>query len=89
MMSQKLAIEPLNQFETDFINTTDQGLKLIKDVDSTALTILLDTFHMNNEEKDQAAAILKAGKHIGHFHDCGCDRDTPGNDHINWPAIIH
>jgi D-psicose/D-tagatose/L-ribulose 3-epimerase len=82
-----LAIEPLNRFETDFINTVDQGLHLIKEVDIPALTLLLDTFHMNIEEKDQAAAILKAGKHIGHFHACGCDRGTPGNDHIHWLAI--
>jgi D-psicose/D-tagatose/L-ribulose 3-epimerase len=83
----KLAIEPLNRFETDFINTVEQGLHLVNDVGSPAMGLLLDTFHMNIEEKDPAQAILKAGGHIGHFHACGCDRGTPGNDHINWPAI--
>jgi len=48
----------------------------------------LDTFHMNIEEKDQAAAIRKAGKLLGHFHACGSDRGTPGGDHIAWPAIV-
>jgi len=47
----------------------------------------LDTFHMNIEEKDPAAAIRKAGKHLGHFHACGSDRGTPGNDHIDWKSI--
>ena len=83
----QIAVEPLNRFETDFLNTCDQGLKLIKAVGSPALKLHLDTFHMNIEEKDQAAAIIKAGKHLAHFHACGSDRGTPGNDHIDWKPI--
>ncbi len=83
-----LCIEPLNRFETDFLNTCDQGLKLVKAVGSKAVTLHLDTFHMNIEEKNQAAAILKAGKYLTHFHACGSDRGTPGADHIDWPPIV-
>lgn len=83
-----ICLEPLNRFETDFINTCDQGLKMIKDVDSKALKLHLDTFHMNIEEKNQAKAIKKAGKLLGHFHACGSDRGTPGNDHIDWKPIV-
>lgn len=82
-----ICLEPLNRFETDFINTCDQGLKMIKDVGSPALKLHLDTFHMNIEEKNQAAAIKKAGKLLAHFHACGSDRGTPGNDHIDWKPI--
>lgn len=82
-----LCVEPLNRFETDFINTVEQALKLVNDVDSPALKLLLDTFHMNIEEKHQADAIKKAGRLIGHFHACGSDRGTPGNDHIAWDTI--
>lgn len=84
----KLAIEPLNRFETDFINTCDQALKMLKDVNESALYVHLDSFHMNIEEKDSAKAILKAGDKLAHFHACGCDRGTPGNDHINWKGIF-
>jgi len=84
---RQICLEPLNRFETDFINTCDQALKMVRDVASPALTIHLDTFHMNIEEKDPAAAIRKAGKRLGHFHACGSDRGTPGNDHIDWPPI--
>lgn len=84
---KQVCLEPLNRFETDFINTCDQGLQMIKDVNSPALKLHLDTFHMNIEEKDQAAAIRKAGKLLGHFHACGSDRGTPGNDHIDWEGI--
>lgn len=83
-----LCIEPLNRFETDFLNTIDQGIKLVKAVGSKAVKLHLDTFHQNIEEKNQAAGILKAGKLIGHFHACGSDRGTPGGDHIDWKPIV-
>jgi len=83
-----LCIEPLNRFETDFLNTCDKGLQLIKAVGAKNVVLHLDTFHMNIEEKNQAAAIRKAGKLLGHFHACGSDRGTPGNDHIDWKPIV-
>jgi D-psicose/D-tagatose/L-ribulose 3-epimerase len=84
----ELDIEPLNRFETDFLNTCDQGLRLVKAVNLPNVKLHLDTFHMNIEEKNQAAAIRKAGKLLGHFHACGSDRGTPGGDHIAWPEIV-
>jgi D-psicose/D-tagatose/L-ribulose 3-epimerase len=84
---RQICLEPLNRFETDFINTCDQALKMIRAVRSPALKIHLDTFHMNIEEKHLGAAIRKAGKALGHFHACGSDRGTPGNDHTNWRDI--
>ncbi|MEO6916834.1 MAG: sugar phosphate isomerase/epimerase [Chitinophagaceae bacterium] len=83
----KLAIEPLNRFETDFLNTVDQALRLIADINHESVYLHYDTFHMNIEEKNQSDAILRAGKLLGHFHACGCDRGTPGNDHIDWQGI--
>ena len=84
---KQICLEPLNRFETDFINTCDQALQMVKDVGSPALKIQLDTFHMNIEEKNQAEAVRKAGKLLGHLHACGCDRGVPGNDHIDWKGI--
>jgi D-psicose/D-tagatose/L-ribulose 3-epimerase len=84
---KQICMEPLNRFETDFINTCDQAIRMIKDVGSPALKLHLDTFHMNIEEKHQGDAIRKAGKLLGHFHACGSDRGTPGNDHIDWKSI--
>jgi D-psicose/D-tagatose/L-ribulose 3-epimerase len=42
-----LGIEPLNRFETDMVNTVDQGLRMIGDIDRPNVGLLLDTFHMN------------------------------------------
>jgi D-psicose/D-tagatose/L-ribulose 3-epimerase len=82
-----LALEPLNRFETSFINTAEQVMEVVDLVDSPALGVLLDTFHMNIEEHDPAAAIRTCGRRLAHFHACGCDRGAPGADQIPWPKI--
>lgn len=86
-LGKMVCLEPLNRFETDFINTFDQGLRMIRDVNSPALKLHLDTFHANIEEKHQDESIRRAGIHLGHIHACGADRGTPGNDHIDWERI--
>ena len=82
-----LAVEPLNRFETSVLNTAAQTMEVVSKVDHPALGVLLDSFHMNVEEKDQAAAIRLVGSKLAHFHACGNDRGAPGQDHIAWEAI--
>jgi len=84
----QLAIEPLNRFETDFINTVEQGLDLVGRVGATNVGLLVDTFHMNIEEKDIPAAIRKAGSKVFHFHSCENDRGTPGAGHVEWKEVV-
>lgn len=83
----RLGIEPLNRFETSLINTAAQALEVVTALDSPACGIMLDTFHMNIEEKHLAQAIRDVGSRLVHFHTCGVDRGTPGADHTDWPAI--
>ena len=83
----RLAVEPLNRFETSFLNTAEQVMEVVDRIDSPAVGVLLDTFHMNIEEKDPAAAIRLVGDKLVHFHACGSDRGAPGADHIAWESI--
>ena len=82
-----LGVEPLNRFETSVLNTAAQTMEVVDRLDSPSVGVLLDTFHMNIEEKDQAAAIRLVGDKLVHFHACGNDRGGPGADHIAWPEI--
>jgi D-psicose/D-tagatose/L-ribulose 3-epimerase len=82
-----LAVEPLNRFETSFMNTAEQVMEVVDRVRSPSVGVLLDTFHMNIEERDPAAAIRTCGGHLAHFHACGCDRGAPGGDQIPWPRM--
>jgi D-psicose/D-tagatose/L-ribulose 3-epimerase len=79
-----LAIEPLNRYETDMINTVEQGLELCAAVDAENVGLLLDTYHMNIEEKSMGDAIRTAAGRLFHFHACENDRGTPGTGHIPW-----
>lgn len=83
----KLALEPLNRFETDMINTVSQGLEYIKAVGRDNLGFHLDTFHMHLEEKNSAQAIHMAGDRIFHFHACENDRGIPGTGQVHWQEI--
>ena len=83
----KLALEPLNRFETDMINIVDQGLKFIEETAMENVGLHLDSFHMHVEEKDSAAAIRKAANKIFHFHACENDRGIPGSGQVYWTEI--
>lgn len=83
----QLAIEPLNRFETDLVNTTEQGVRLCEDIDRANVGLLLDTFHMNIEEKSIADAIRHAGSFLRHFHACENDRGAPGSGHVDWDQV--
>jgi len=82
-----LAIEPLNRFETDFINLCADARRLIEDVSSPMLRIHLDTFHMNIEEKNLPAAIINAGEYLYHVHASENDRGAPGTGTIDWKSV--
>lgn len=83
----RLAVEPLNRFETNLVNTAAQVIAIVDRVDHPACGVLLDTFHMNIEEKRPEEAIRAVGPRLAHFHGCGVDRGTPGADHADWGAI--
>jgi D-psicose/D-tagatose/L-ribulose 3-epimerase len=84
----ELAVEPLNRFETDCINTMEQAVAFIDRVGSPALKIQIDTFHLNIEEDDSVAAILKHAKHIGHVHGSASHRGLLGQDQVNWEGVL-
>ncbi len=82
-----LCNEPLNRFETSFINLASQMVELVDRVDSPACKILLDTFHMNIEEKSPGDAIRLVGSRLGHMHTCENDRGAPGTGNVNWDQV--
>lgn len=84
----RMALEPLNRYETDLIHTVVEGLELIYQIGSPNLGLLLDTFHMNIEEPDMEDSILRAGEHIFHFHVADSNRWYPGGGHLDFKNIL-
>jgi D-psicose/D-tagatose/L-ribulose 3-epimerase len=83
-----LAIEPLNRFETFFLNTAADSAELCRRVNHPRVGILFDTFHANIEEKDIAAGYETVGPWLKHVHTCENDRGTPGSGHVPWTAVF-
>lgn len=83
----KIGIEPINRFETYFINRGEQALALAEAVGSNC-GVCLDTFHMNLEEEDLYKTIKKVGKRLVNFHVADNNRMAPGMGHLNWNKII-
>ncbi len=80
--------EPLNRYETNLINRLSDGVNFIETNSLENVVLLADLFHMNIEETDLAAAILSAGKHIGHVHYADSNRQAMGHGHTNPAPII-
>lgn len=80
-------LEVVNRFETNILNTSEEGVQYCKDVDSKNVKILLDTFHMNIEEDNIGDAIRLAGNYLGHLHVGEGNRKVPGKGHLPWNDI--
>ena len=82
------AIEPLNRFETFFLNTAADAAQLAKEIDHPNIGILFDTFHANIEEKNIAAGYRTVGPYLKHVHTCENDRGIPGSGHVEWKEVF-
>lgn len=83
----QIALEPLNRFETDLVNTTEAVINLIEDINHPAAKILLDSFHMCLEERDLEEAIQLAGDQLIHLQVSENYRGSPGTGQTDWIAI--
>ena len=84
----RLALEPINRYETTLINQVEQGLTLIEEVGADNFGLLLDTFHMNIEDASLEDSIRAAGDRIYHFHVADSNRWYPGAGHIDFRSVL-
>jgi sugar phosphate isomerase/epimerase len=81
-------IEPLNRYESAVLNKASDALSLIEELDLDRFGILLDTFHMNIEEKKLPNTIKRVGRKLKHFHVADSNRMTPGEGHIRFDEVF-
>ncbi len=84
----RLCLEPLNRYETGLIHTVAEGLPLLDQVGADNVGLLLDTFHMNIEERDPAGAIRATGERLFHFHVADSNRWYPGDGHMDFGHLL-
>lgn len=83
-----IALEPLNRFETYFLNTAADAVKLASAIGHPRVGILFDTFHANIEEKNVAGALRTVAPYLKHLHACENDRGIPGTGHTDWTGVF-
>ncbi len=83
-----VCLEPLNRFETYFLNTLEDAGRLVHDIGIPNVKIHFDTFHANIEERHPAAALRSIAKELGHVHISENDRGIPGTGHNDWRGVL-
>ncbi len=84
----RLGLEPVNRYESNLINTGAQALEFIDETGSDNITVHLDSYHMNIEDGDLAAAIEKCGDRLGYFHVGESHRGYLGTGTIDFRTIF-
>ncbi|HEX5185806.1 MAG TPA: sugar phosphate isomerase/epimerase family protein [Nitrososphaeraceae archaeon] len=83
-----LLLEPLNRYSTPFCSDTTDAIYISSNIDNEYFAILLDTYHMNIEEKSFFESINKTKKYLKHIHFSDNNRKMPGLGHINFNSIF-
>lgn len=84
----RLAIEPINRYETDLLNTAPEALGLIEELGMDNVGVLFDTFHANIEEARIETGVRLCGVRLFHVHLADSNRWYPGAGHINFALIV-
>jgi sugar phosphate isomerase/epimerase len=83
-----LILEPINRYETNFINNLDEAARLITEINSPYIKIMPDVFHMNIEEVSIEQSLEKHKNLIGYIHFADSNRYAPGMGHLNFKSIV-
>ncbi|MFB6782088.1 sugar phosphate isomerase/epimerase family protein [Streptomyces sp. NPDC056352] len=84
----RIAVEPLNRYETSLLNTVRQTLDALAGLPEDTIGLALDTYHQNIEERSLPDAVRRAAGRIVHVQVCANDRGTPGADSLDWPGFL-
>jgi D-psicose/D-tagatose/L-ribulose 3-epimerase len=84
----RIAVEPLNRYETSVLNTVGQTLEALDGLPEETVGVALDTYHQNIEERGLTIATRQAAGRIAHVQVCANDRGTPGTDSLDWWGFL-
>ncbi len=87
--SVRLAVEPINRYETDLVNTAVSALNLVEKIGMENIGLLLDTFHMNIEEPSFGCCISASRERLLHMHIADSNRWYPGAGHTDFGKIVN
>jgi sugar phosphate isomerase/epimerase len=83
-----VALEPINRYQSTFINSGQEGIELIREVGADNLRLQMDVFHMNMEETSLCGSLIRYRDHVSHVHVCDTNRQAPGLGHLDFVEIV-
>jgi len=83
-----VVLEPVNRYESDWLNTLEEAGALIERVGHPRLGLLADTFHMNIEERSIEDSLRSFARYLRHVHVADSNRRPPGLGHLNFRRIL-
>jgi len=86
-VGSKVLLEPLNRYETHFMNRLEQAAQVCDELGSDGVKIMADYFHMSIEEKDIVESLKRFSGLIYHVHLADSNRLTPGNGHTDFSSL--
>lgn len=87
-LNTRVAIEPLNRYETNLLSTVAETSALIDEVQTDNLGILFDTFHSNIEEPHLDESLRACGARLYHVHLADSNRWAPGAGHLDFHLVF-
>ena len=84
----KLILEPVNRYEIDYINNTDECVELVKKVNKPNFTMMPDVFHMNIEDAHIGEALIRNREYVEYVHLADSNRHAPGDGHLDFDDIF-
>lgn len=83
-----LAVEAINRYETQFLNTMQEASEFVLQIDHPNVRTMADTYHMNIEEKDPADSVRKYGYLLQNLHLADSNRMAPGDGHFDFESVV-
>lgn len=84
----RILLEPLNRYEDHMVNRLEQAVELVEATGLDSVGVVADSYHMNIEESDPAAALVAASGRLAHVQVSDSNRLEPGAGHLDWPAFL-
>lgn len=83
-----LVIEPVNRYETNFLNSVEETAAFARRISHPNLKIMPDVFHMNLEDRDMQGVLRENADLLGYIHLADSNRHYPGDGHLDFPALL-
>lgn len=82
-----VSLEPIHAALTNFINTPDEAMRMVRDVGHPNLMWMLDCFGAYHQGVDMPKAVRAHGKYLAHVHMNDDNKSWPGTGRVDFPAL--